>query len=77
MTASEVIADHVPIALPRVFGGKVAAMMARLPGTRSAPPIPCSVRAAIRCRISGARPHQTDAAAKITMPAANMRMRPK
>src|SRR5881397_988695 len=45
--ASEVSADQDPIALPRSPEGKAAAIMARLPGTRQAPPIPCSERAAI------------------------------
>ena len=36
----EVKPDHVPIARPRSFSGKLALMRARLPGTSSAPPIP-------------------------------------
>jgi MFS family permease len=40
--------DHRPIAPPRTSAGKEALISARLPGMRSAPPSPCSVRAAIR-----------------------------
>ena len=37
----EVNADQVPIALPRSSSENVALMMARLPGTMSAAPMPC------------------------------------
>ena len=41
-------ADHVPIAFPRLASSKEALMMARLPGTSNAPPMPCAARATIR-----------------------------
>ena len=41
-------ADHVPIAFPRFASSKEALMMARLPGTSNAPPMPCAARATIR-----------------------------
>jgi len=68
--------DHVPIALPRWSAGNAALMIARLPGTSMAPPTPCKARAAIRCRISGAKPHQADDAAKRNTPIVNTRRRP-
>ena len=36
--------DHVPIARPRSASSNVALMIARLPGTRKAAPMPCSAR---------------------------------
>ena len=39
-------------------------MIARLPGVSSAPPMPCSARAAIRNCASGAMAHSSDAIAK-------------
>src|SRR5262245_40306192 len=52
---------QVPIARPRSFSGKVALMIARLLGTRIAPPIPCAVRATVRGKAPGANPHATEA----------------
>ena len=43
----EVKPDHVPIARPRSPWRNDAPMMARLPGTSNAAPIPCSPRARI------------------------------
>jgi hypothetical protein len=77
MTASDVIADHVPIARPRSLFGNVAVMMARLPGTSSAPPRPWSERARMRWAALGAAPHHADAIAKIATPREKMRTRPK
>src|SRR5215470_7734946 len=37
--------DHVPIALPRESSSKQAVIIARLPGTSNAAPIPCMQRA--------------------------------
>ena len=56
----EVKPDHVPMARPRSCCEKLALISARLPGTRSAPPIPWSPRATINWRIPGARPHQAE-----------------
>jgi hypothetical protein len=51
-------------------------MIAKLPGTSIAPPIPCKARAMIRCRMSGATPHQADAVANRNTPTVNTRRRP-
>ncbi len=64
----EVNADQVPIARPRSSFGNEVLMMARLPGTSSAPPIPCNARAAIKCVMLGANPHQMDAIVKSATP---------
>jgi len=42
--------DQVPIARPRSASPNVALMIARLPGTRNAAPIPCSARPTISHR---------------------------
>jgi hypothetical protein len=70
-------ADHRPIARLRTSVGNEALISARLPGMRSAPPRPCSARAAIRWPMVGANPHQSDANAKIATPEANTRTRPR
>ena len=71
-----VYADHVPMARPRSSARNEAPMIARLPGTRSAPPTPCAARATINCSMSGARPHQTEASANRATPALKIRLRP-
>src|SRR6185369_3203310 len=58
--------DQVPIALPRLSGGKCALTSARLFGTSIAPPTPCNARAAINCPIPAATPHHIEAAANST-----------
>ena len=63
-------ADHVPMARPRSCSGNDALKMARLPGTRSAAPTPCTARAITSCRTSRASPQALDAAAKSTIPLA-------
>src|SRR5207244_11488162 len=68
--------DHVPMARPRCLASKDALMMARLPGTRSAPPIPWTARAMISEVVLGERPHHIEATAKITTPMAKMRRLP-
>jgi hypothetical protein len=60
--------DHVPIALPRLSSLNEALMIARLPGTRSAPPAPCTARAIISWLTFGASPHQIDANANNATP---------
>ena len=62
--------DQVPIARPRSLSGNEALMSARLPGTRSAPPIPWTARATMSCVTFGASPHHADASPKTTTPAA-------
>jgi hypothetical protein len=70
-------ADHVPIARPRLASGKLAPSSARLPGTSSAAPMPCSARAAISWPVSCAAAHAADIAVKTTTPTRNTRLRPK
>ena len=70
---AEVIAvkpDHVPIAFPRCSLSNDALMIARLPGTSSAPPTPWIALATIRTVIFGANPHTTEASVKRMMPVA-------
>ena len=62
--------DHVPMARPRSCSGNDALMMARLPGTRSAAPTPCTARAVTSCPTLAARPQAVDAAAKRAIPLA-------
>ena len=68
--------DHVPIARPRSASLKVALMIARLPGTSSAAPIPCTARPITSIRGDVAIPQSTDDAVKITTPTRKMRLRP-
>ncbi len=68
--------DHVPIARPRSSAGKFTLINARLPGTSSAPPTPCTPRAITSCHTFGASPHQADAAQNNTTPAAKTVRRP-
>jgi hypothetical protein len=68
---------QVPIALPRSALPKDALMMARLLGTSSAPPTPCTIRAATSTVMVGASPQATEAAVKMTTPKAKTRRRPK
>ena len=68
--------DQVPIARPRSSDGNDALISARLPGTSNAPPTPWNPRATIRWRMSGAKPHHTDAAAKRVTPIVKIRRRP-
>ena len=51
---------HVPIARPLLSGGNAAVRIARLPGISSAAPSPCTERAAISARTSGANPQLAD-----------------
>ena len=68
--------DHVPIARPRSAPSKVALMIARLPGTSNAAPIPCSARATISISGDDAKPQQIDAAVKEATPIRKIRLRP-
>ncbi|OOO00831.1 MAG: hypothetical protein USCGTAYLOR_02972 [Chromatiales bacterium USCg_Taylor] len=69
--------DQVPIARPRSFAGKDALMSARLPGTRSAAPTPCTARAVMSWRMSADSAQATEAAANSTTPIAKILRRPK
>jgi len=62
--------DQVPMARPRCSLSKKAPMIARLPGTSSAPPTPWTARAMIRKVMFGANPHASEASVKIVMPVA-------
>ena len=68
---------HVPIARVRSPGWKVASMIARLAGVISAPPIPCTARAAMSHPMPGAAAHSTDARVNQPSPARNTRRRPQ
>ena len=68
--------DHVPIARPRSSSRKDALIIARLPGTRRAPPAPCIARAKINSRTLVAKPHHAEAREKIATPTMKMRRRP-
>ncbi len=68
--------DHVPIARPRSVSSNVALMIARLPGTRNAAPIPCSARAVMSARADVATPHRIEAMVKSATPNRNTRLRP-
>ena len=46
------------------------------PGTSSAPPMPCSTRAATSSPVVGASPHSSEAAANQTTPTRKTRRRP-
>ena len=50
--------------------------MARLPGASSAPPIPCTARAAMRNPDVGAMPQRADATANQATPMEKTRLRP-
>ena len=67
---------QVPIARPRSPSGKLALMIARLLGTSSAPPIPCTARAAISIPAPGAIPQATEAAVKTATPITKILRRP-
>ena len=69
--------DQVPIARPRSSAQKLDWMMDRLPGTRSAPPMPWSVRAAMSTPSVGETAQSSDAALNQTTPIRNTRRRPK
>lgn len=74
---SEENPDQVPIARPRCSSLKEALIIARLPGTSKAAPMPCTARARIRDSTVGERPSQMEARVKTAMPMAKMRRRPK
>src|SRR5665213_2046964 len=54
--------DQVPIARPLSASEKLTLISAKLPGTSSAPPIPCTPRAITNGHTPGASPHHADAA---------------
>ena len=68
--------DQAPIARARSSGANDAWIIARLPGVSSAPPTPCSARAAISSGAVGASPQSSDASANQTTPITKTRRRP-
>src|SRR5215472_10298619 len=68
--------DQVPKARPRCSSLKEALIMARLPGTSRAAPMPCTARATMRDSTVGESPHQMEDRVKTAMPRAKMRRRP-
>ena len=62
--------DQVPIARPRASPAKTALMIARLPGTSSAPPIPWTARETISCSMLRDTPQATDATVNSPTPTA-------
>ena len=75
-SASAETPAQMPIAIPRSLGGKVAAMIESVAGFISAAPAPCTTRAAISMLPLSARPHQSDATVKTTIPITNSSRRP-
>ena len=65
------------MARARSSGWNVDWMIARLPGVSSAPPTPCSTRAATSTPTLGASPHNSDASVNHTAPIRKIRRRPK
>jgi len=74
---SAVQEDQAPTARPRREGSKAAPRIARLAGIRMAAPTPWRARAAMSCPMLCASPHPAEAMAKITIPSAKRRRRPK
>ena len=68
--------DQAPMARGRSSAANVDWMMASEPGVSSAPPMPCSARAAISTPMLGARPHSADESANQVTPMRNTRRRP-
>ena len=68
---------QVPIAAPASSSQNDARTSARLEGTSSAAPTPCSARAAISAFALGAKPHNIDATANAPSPTMKTRRRPK
>ena len=68
---------HVPIARVRSPGWMLASMIARLAGVISAPPTPCTARAAMSHPILGAAAHSTEARVNQPRPIRNTRRRPQ
>ena len=64
------MALKIPIAAPRLSGGKAALSSARPSGISSAAPAPCTARAAISQPTSGASAHAADATANRASPVA-------
>ena len=70
------LAIQTPTARPLASSSNDAPSNARLAGTSSAAPTPCSARAMISNVRSGAAPHSAEAAENSTTPTTNTRRRP-
>ncbi len=68
--------DQAPTARARSSGWNTADRIARLPGTSSAAPIPCTARARTSSSTLGATPHRIEAAVKPASPITKTRRRP-
>ena len=68
--------DQAPMAGPRSSFRNDASMSASDPGVSSAPPTPCSARAAISISTLGATAHSSEATANHATPITNTRRRP-
>ena len=68
--------DQAPIVRARSSGSNEAWISASDPGVSSAPPMPCSTRAAMRNPAVGATAHSSDAVANHATPTRNTRRRP-
>ena len=69
--------DQAPMTRPRSPGANDASRIARLPGVSSAPPTPCSPRAAISSPMLGAIAQISDATANHATPMTKIFLRPK
>ena len=76
-TAMPLIPDQTPIAIPRRSGGNASASRVSVSGVTIAAPMPCSARAAISRPIDGATAEAAEERVKRTIPAMNIRLRPK
>jgi hypothetical protein len=72
-----VAADHVPMARPRSAFGNAALRSARLFGTSSALPTPCTARATMSCAAVVVSAAAADASARMPSPSRKSRRRPK
>ena len=68
--------DQAPIARERSSVANDACRIARLPGVSSAPPMPCTARAAINTSMFGAAAQASDAIANQATPSSKIRRRP-
>ncbi len=67
----------MPTIVPRRSAGNAVVKIVRLSGSTTAPPSPCTVRAAISSEALGARAQAPEAMVKRARPRVKMRRRPK
>ena len=70
-------APQIPSATPRRAAGNASERIVSVSGITSAPPRPCTARAAMSASIDGASAAAAEATVKSAIPNANMRRRPK